>query len=112
MSEEEFNINDDIKILEINSPKNMVGGPYAVVYKNIEERWAIVAMGWGCDPVLGIRWFWDKKGHPISTGHPVWFVVPSHLNHSILAGLPLKHKFRNQIDKFLVGDIKGSGLKK
>ena len=110
MSGEKSNLSDDNEILKINSPRDNVGGPYIVVYKCIKARWAIVAMEWDDDPRLGIRWFWGKQGHPVSTHHPVWFVVPPQLSKSILAGLPLKHAFGSKVDKFLAGDISGNDL--
>ena len=59
-----FNLEDDNEILKINSPVTSVGGPYRVVYKNITERWAIVALNWDEKPRLGIRWFWGGGGNP------------------------------------------------
>ncbi len=35
MSGNDFPLDDDSKILEINSPRDIVGGPYVVVYKNL-----------------------------------------------------------------------------
>ena len=61
---ETFPLDDDSKILEINAPQGVVGGPYVVVFKEPEERWAIVAMDWEGEPSLGIRWFWGNNGHP------------------------------------------------
>ena len=105
-----FNLKDDNLILGINSPKCSIGGPYVVVFKNIEERWAIVAMDWDDEPRLGIRWFWKNAGNPFSSSHPTWFVIPSQLNNSILNELPLDHTFKMKIGKFLTGDIKGNEL--
>ena len=52
---ENFQLEDDEKIIQINSPRDSLSGPYAVVFKNIEERWAIVAFDWDGQPRLGIR---------------------------------------------------------
>ena len=77
MGGEDLNMKDnDEEILKINSPKNCLDGPYEVIYKNIEERWAIVSLDWENEPRLGIRWFWGTSGNPISTGHPTWFILP------------------------------------
>lgn len=111
MSGIEYNIEDDNKILEINSPKTSVGGPYAVIYKNIRERWAIVAMDWDKEPRLGIRWFWESAGNPFSSGHPTWLVIPSSLISSILNGLPLQFDQRVKLEKYLAKDITGNKLK-
>ena len=111
MSGEKFNLKDNEKILEINSPKNSVGGPYVVVYKDLVERWVIVAMDWDGEPRLGIRWFWSKGGNPLSSTYPIWLVIPPSLSKSILIGLPLDHKFSGKIDEYLTGKIKGKELK-
>ena len=102
----------DEDILSINSPQARVGGPHAIVYKDDDDGWAIVAMDWDGDPVLGIRWFdfAGGPGHPSGHGNPTWFVIPSQLSKSILAGLPLEHKFSNKIDKFLADEISGENL--
>ena len=85
---ETFPLDDDREITGINSPRDRVGGPYVVVFKNVEDRWAIVAMDWEGEPRLGIRWFWEKNGHPSVRGYPTWLVIPPELNKSILFGLP------------------------
>jgi hypothetical protein len=112
MSGENYPIEDDTKILEIKSPRNSVGGPYIVVFKNLEERWAIVAMDWEGKPRLGIRWFWGNGGNPFSSGNPTWLVIPSSLSRSILAGLTLDHKFSSRLDDYLIGRIVGAELAK
>lgn len=112
MSGEDFPLDDDSKILEINSPRDSVGGPYVVVYKSFEERWVIVAMDWDGKPRLGIRWFWGKAGTPLSTGYPIWFVMPPSLSKNTLSGLPINHKFSGKIDDFLTGKINGADLKR
>ena len=112
MPGENFNLENDEEILKINSPKSQLEGPYTVVYKDIIERWAIVAFNWDEVPCLGIRWFWSSKGNPVSTGYPTWFVIPSTLSNSILNGLPLDFQFRNELNRFLAGEINGEQLKK
>lgn len=105
-----FDLTDDKKILNINSPKNSVGGPYKVVYKDLKERWVIIAMDWDNEPRLGIRWFWGNGGNPFSSAHPIWLVVPPSLSKSMLAGLPITHKLSSKIDDFLSGKLKGRDL--
>lgn len=100
------------KILELNSPRNNVGGPYVVVFKNIDERWAIVAMDWNKQPRLGIRWFGGNGGTPFSSSHPIWLVIPPNLSRNILLGLPINHSFSAKIDDYLSEKIQGTELKK
>lgn len=111
MSGYNFPLDDNTKILGITSPKNNVKGPYVVVYKHLEERWAIVAMDWDGKPRIGIRWFWGNGGNPFSSGKPIWLVVPPSLSKGILAGLPLDHTFSRKLDDFLAGKIIGTDLK-
>lgn len=109
---ENFPLDDDAKILQINSPRTSVSGPYAVVFKKIteEERWVIVAFDWDGEPRLGIRWFFGSGGNPISSGHATWLVIPPSLSKTILFGLPIDHKFSGQVEDFLCGKIKGEEL--
>lgn len=110
MAGQSFDLTKDSNILAINSPKTSVGGPYKVVYKNIDERWAIVVMDWDGQPCLGIRWFLGNGGNPFSSSHPIWLVVPNSLSNSILNGLPLDFKFYSKIVDFLAGKIKGNQI--
>ena len=107
---ENFDLENDNKILKINSPSNSLSGPYAVVFKNLKERWAIVAFDWGEQPRLGIRWFWNNGGNPFSSGHGTWLVVPPSLSKNILSGLPIDHIFSRKVDDFLSGKITGEEL--
>jgi hypothetical protein len=107
----DFPLEDNNKILEINSPQESVGGVYAVVYKNLSDRYAIVAMDWDGKPHLGIRWFWSSMGNPVSREYSTWFVVPTSLSRNMLSGLPLDHEFSRKVDDFLAGKIKGTELK-
>ncbi len=67
---------DDDSILKINSPQKHVGGPYAVVTKSVESRFAIVAMDWYKKPTLGIRWFYGNCGYPNTRGYSTWLMAP------------------------------------
>ena len=111
MSGENFDLENDDKILEIKSPKKSIGGPYFVVFKSVEERFAIVALDWNKKPKLAIRWFWSKKGNPVSRGHATWLVIPPMLHNAILNGLPLDFKLRDNLNRFLTGEISGNELK-
>ena len=112
MSGENFQLDDDSKILEIKSPKKNVGGPYVVVFKSLDERWAIVALDWDKAPRLGIRWFWGNGGNPFSSANPIWLVIPPSLSKSVLSGLPLDHKFYGRLEEYLTGKISGIELAK
>ena len=106
-----YPIEDDEAILSIDSPRASLSGPYAVVFKNIEERWAIVAFEWDGTPSLGIRWFWGNGGNPFSSGNGTWLVIPQSLSKNVLSGLPINHAFSGKIDDFLCGRISGEALK-
>ena len=101
---------NDSDILKINSPRSSVGGPYTVIFKNTDERWAIVAFHFGGKPRLGMRWFWGNGGNPFSSGNGTWLVIPPSLSKSILSGLPLDHTFACKIDDFLCGKLTGKEL--
>ena len=111
MCGENFPLDNDNRILEIWSPRRSVEGPHIVVFKNLDERWAIVAMDWDREPRIGIRWFWGNSGHPSARGYPTWFVVPPSLSQSILSGLsPLGREFSGRLKKYLTGRMSGSDL--
>lgn len=110
MAGEKCDLSNDDLILNINSPKKSVGGPYKVIHKDQIERWAIVALDWGGDPRLGIRWFVDTKGNPTIEGQPTWFVLPPNLYISTLNGLPLTYQDRKEVERFLMGEITGEEL--
>jgi len=111
---EDFDIEDDSKILQIDSPKAHLSGPYTVVFKNLDERWAIVALDWdggnGPEPRLGIRWFWGNGGNPFSSGNGTWLVIPPSLSKNILSGLPIDHVVSGRLEDFLCGKISGAQL--
>lgn len=100
-------LNNNI-ILSVCSPREFVQGPYTVVYKT--EYWAIVTLEYDGEPTLGIRWFVDSVGTPSSHGHPTWFIIPDELQGALLYSLPLKVDIRNNILKFLGGEIDGAKL--
>lgn len=99
------------EILKICSPKKDISGPYFVIYIDITDRWAIVALDHKGEHRLGIRWFWDSCGTPQSRGHSIWFIIPESLNNSILSTLGLTQNILDAINDFLNGKIKGEDLK-
>ena len=100
---EDFDLFDDSKILQINSPRENINGPFDVVYKDTDERWAIVTIKWDGKPRLGIRWFWDSNGMPNGHGYSTWFVVPDEIAFAILNGLPIKPPLKLKTQVFLAG---------
>lgn len=110
MAGEKFDMSLNSNILALNSPRKSVGGPYKVVYKNEQERWAIVAMDWEGQPCLGMRWFWGGGGNPFSNAKPIWLVIPDSLSNSVLNGLPLNFKFYSSVMDFLAGKIAGNQI--
>lgn len=92
---------DNEKILSVCSPKNIVGGPYEVVYKT--DYWAIVTLDYDGTPRLGIRWFIGEMGTPSARGNATWFVLPEELYGGILSVLPLTPSRRDKINSFLIG---------
>ncbi len=106
-----FPIENDADILAINSPVNMVGGPYVVVSKSVEERWAIVALDWEEVPCLGIRQFWGAAGSPFGREfHAIWFILPHRTNFPLLGGLGIDRAFQTLVQRFLLGQITGREL--
>lgn len=110
MAGETFDLTDDNNILSLRSPKASIGGPYRVVFKNIEERWVIVAIEWNNEPRLAMRWFWGNGGNPFSSGNPTWLVIPNSLSNSTLNGLPLDFKLHSKLVDFLAGKIAGNQI--
>lgn len=110
MSGVNFNLDDNNNILSLNSPKTSIAGPYSVVYKDIDQRWAIVALDWDGEPSIAIRWFWGNGGNPFSSGNPTWLIIPSPLVNGILNSLPLNFQYRKSIERFLNGEINGRDL--
>ena len=99
---ENFILESDEEILKINSPKDSVGGPYKVIYKDTESlRYAIVSLQWGGEPSLGMRWFWGNLGFPHSRNHSTWFIVPSQNWKSLLNGLDISKEMKSEVLRFL-----------
>ena len=105
-----FPLEKNEEILKITSPRVSLSGPYTVVFKSLEERWAIVAIDWDGNPRLGIRWFWGNGGNPFSSGHGTWLVIPPSLSKNVLSGLPLDHALSGRLDDFLCGRLAGKEL--
>jgi len=93
---EYFDLTDDSKILQIDSPQENLSGPYNVVYKDLTIKW-------DKKPCLGIRWFWDVTGMPNGHGYSTWLVVSDEIAFSILNGLPIKPAIKLKVQDFLAG---------
>lgn len=104
-----FKDSTNAEFFAIKSPRHSLQGPYAVLYKNEPERWTVVAILWQDKPRLGIRWFWENLGHPISRMYPTWFVIPELLEPGILNSLSLSRETKKLVMEFLaVDDFKES----
>lgn len=64
-------------ILNINSPRNNLEGPFFVVDIDVEDRNATVAVMWNHRPRLGIRWFYSTNGTPNIIGNASWHILPN-----------------------------------
>lgn len=100
----ELNMNDDRAILSIKSPRDLVGGPYVVVHKDLAERWALVALHFEDRPTLGIRWFWGNEGTPFSR-QPTWFILPEPLHDTILSKVCISVREWRLFERFLSNEI-------
>jgi hypothetical protein len=104
---------NDSEILAVVSHQKSSGGPYyitgpyIVVDKDITARWAVAALDFNDDPCLGIRWFTNKQGAPLSMGRPVWFIIPRELNQAILNAMSLDDSFIE-----IIGDFLSDGVSK
>ena len=98
-----FPLNSNRDILEINSPRNELKGPWFVVHKDEENRWVIVIMHWKEKPCLGIRWFYGNQGTPATRGYATWLVIPEKLSSAVLSQLPIAPSVRKEIDDILLG---------
>lgn len=105
----DFSTDDDI--LSINSPRGKVDGPYLVIHKNADQRYALVALDWDGEPRIGIRWFWESVGNPQSRSVPTWTILPDDLYRALQTHFPLNVRRAHYVDKFLAGEITGKQLK-
>lgn len=79
-----FPIQKNDEILKIKSPRNRLSGPYVVVTKDINNRWAIVALRWDNNRNgLGIRWFHGRAGIPFSR-QSTWLIIPEELQEGVI----------------------------
>jgi hypothetical protein len=106
----DFNLEDDDSILQFKSPINLVGGPYSIVYKNVEERIVIVAMEFDGQPCLGIHLFKDETGWPSSRGIPVWCAVLQDDLSKLLQYFEFEPGISESLYGFLNGKVKGQDL--
>ena len=100
---QKFRLTDE-NILSINSPKNMVEGPYVVLHTNHKERWSVVVLEFDGHRTLGIRWFWGGGGTPFAR-QSTWFILPEELHRSTIDTCCLKLVKNKAIGDYLSGDI-------
>ena len=106
------------EILQIDSPRNRVDGPWLVVHKNVEDRWVIVLLHWSDNkssmskPCLGIRWFHGSQGTPSVRQYATWLIIPDDLTNAVLDKLPLSPQKRQVINEVLLGKRKLKELMK
>ena len=98
-----FPLNSNRAILEINSPRNELKGPWFVVHKDEENRWVIGIMHWKEKPCLGILCFYGNQGTPSTRGYATWLVIPDKLSSAVLSQLPIAPSVRKEIDDILLG---------
>jgi hypothetical protein len=66
--------------------------------------WSLACGLWEGKPCLAKRWDGDgpdSKGHPISTGHAVWFIEPDEFYEMILASAYVSDADREFVRNFL-----------
>lgn len=100
----EFPLDQNAEILKIDSPQKMVKGPWLVVHKDIDQRWAIVLLHWDESPCLGIRWFYGGQGTPSVRQYATWLIIPEELTDAVLDKLPLSPQKRQTIYQVLLGE--------
>ena len=105
-----FPLNSNADILQIDSPKDRVEGPWMVVHKNTDDRWVIVLMHWDNKPRLGIRWFYGMQGTPSVRQYATWLIIPDDLTNAVLDKLPLSPQKRRVINEVLLGERKLNDL--
>ena len=106
---EEFPMEDDGKILRINTPKSNLRGPWFVVKKNLDEHWALVMLSWKdpneieFKPRLGLRWFYGTAGTPSVRGLATWLILPEEMSKIILDNLSIEVDIRQKANDILSG---------
>ncbi len=110
-----YKIDNDANILKIDSPKGRITGPYVVVHRNLDDRYAVVALDFKTDhnlikPRLGIRWFWGKAGTPFIR-RSAWFIIPEELQSGVVGSFRLSLIQEILLRRFLSGKIDGNRLK-
>ena len=104
-----FPMNENKEILQIDSPRKNVFGPWLVVHKDVSERWAIVVLHWKSDgsnkiePCLGIRWFYGNQGTPSVRSFATWLIIPNQIADAVLSKLPLAPQLRQEVNDILLG---------
>ena len=104
-----FNINSDVDILNINSPRQRVKGPWCVIARG-NKRWVMVALDWDKKPSIGIRWFYGNSGTPISSSYATWLIIPEELQTTIVIGVNLPIHRQEAVQRYLRSEITGEEL--
>lgn len=112
-----FPLHDNKEILQIDSPRQSIVGPWLVVYKDLSERWAIVVLHWKNNvrskpkPCLGIRWFYGNQGTPSVRTYATWLIIPNELANGVLDNLPLPLQHKQKVTDILLGKYSIEELK-
>ena len=108
---EKFPMKDDGKILQINTPKSNLRGPWFVIYKNLSKHWALVMLHWkdpnetDFKPRLGLRWFYGIAGTPSVRGLATWLILPKEMSEIILDNLSIEADIRQKAMDALSGKV-------
>lgn len=98
---------------DVISPQDLLG-PFRVVLNNGSGDGAYMIGWWGGLPIRAIGFRWngtntDRRGLPISRGHPVWIILPDDLRCGFSRPGPfveiLPPNVRNLVIGFLTGQL-------
>jgi hypothetical protein len=106
----DFDLSNDGLILQMNSPMDQVVGPYAIVYKNIDERVVIVALDFKDRPCFGFHIYTGELGFPSSRGQSTWHIIPLAQSYELLECLLSESERAQLFESFLKGKTNGPEL--
>jgi hypothetical protein len=106
----DFNLEGDDLILRSDPSANRIGGPYSIVYKNVEERAVIVAMEFDGRPRLGFHFFQDEIEWPSSGQIPLWCVISQDDSSKLLQYFEFEPGISESLYGFLNGKFNGKDL--
>ena len=80
------------EILQINSPQGKKKGQNKIEIEKVlhidnKLRYVVILCKWNDKKALGMRWFWGKRGFPISRKYGTWLIIPEDLQNSLLQGI-------------------------